>query len=309
MKITSVSAAGHDTNTPGGRPWWRRARAGLTAAAVATLLVAAQLALGAQPAAAAPATISALTYVQGRSGPDSLDKSVFLECPANQVIVGGSPILSTNTGVFARISGMRTGLLGDHGFLVVQAEEEDVNSVGNWTLFLTAVCAQRPPGYEVVPGETPFTSASKNLTVTCPAGKQLLAGFGVVQTDNRNVILDDVQPSMSLNSVTINAFEDETGFAGNWNIFATAACANPVAGQKLRFLSSEFNSASKPYTVVFCATGERAISLGGTIDSGFGQVEWVGSFVDSNSAGFLAFEDQTGFSGNWSQTAYVMCVT
>jgi hypothetical protein len=47
--------------------------------------------------------------------------------------------------------------------------------------------------------------------------------------------------------------------------------------------------------VVFCATGERAISLGGTIDSGFGQVEWAGSFIDSNSAGFLAFEDQTGF--------------
>jgi len=276
---------------------------------VAAVLVAAQLALVAQPAAAAPATISGLTIVHGASDTDSFDKSIFLECPDNQVIVGGSPIISTNPGVFARISGMWAGITGNHGFLVLLAEEEEINSPGNWVLFLTAVCAQRPPGYEIVPAPLTTSAASANVTATCPAGKQLLAGFGIVQNDERNVILDDIQPSMNLNSVTVNAFADETGVTRPWDLFATAACANPVAGLQLQFLGSALNSMNKGYTVVFCPSGKRAISRGGTIDSGFGQVEWVGSFIDSNSAGFLAFEDQTGFSGNWSQTAYVMCVT
>jgi hypothetical protein len=309
MELTSLSSALSSTErkyAPAGRPRWRRTTTALAAAAAA-MMVAAQPAFGAQPAAAATTTLSALTYVQGRSGPDSLDKSVFLECPDNQVIVGGSPIAATNTGVFARISGMWTGISGNHGFLIAQAEEEEINSPGDWTLFLTAVCAPTPPGYEIVPAETVFDSKPKSVTAACPTGKQLLAGFGLVQTDNRNAMLSGVVPSLT--SVSVSAVEDETGFAGNWNIFSTAACANPVAGLQVLPQRSATNSVNKPYTVAFCPTGKRAISLGGTVNAGAGQVEWVGAFVDSNSAGFLAFEDQTGFAGNWSQTAYVMCVT
>ena len=310
MKLTTIPAGGQHSYPRVIRSRWRPTRTGMAAAAVTIVMIAIQSVVFAAPAAAA-AALSTLTYVQGNSGNSSLDSSVFLECPANQVVVGGSAIASTTTGTIARISGYWIGTTGDHGFLVALAEEDEVGSPGNWTLFATAVCAQRPAGYEVVPGETTFNSSSdQTLTVTCPAGKQLLAGFGVVQISERNVILDDIQPSMSLNAVTIKAYEDETGYSGNWNIFATAACANPVTGLTLPFASTNTDSLPKDtYLQVSCPDGKRAISFGGTINSGLGQVEPRGAFVSSNHIGFLVSEDRNGFSGNWSSTAYATCVT
>jgi hypothetical protein len=308
--MTSTTFRETEQTHTGVRRRRRTSGAGLVAAGAAVAMIAVASFAIATPAAAAPAVLSVLTYVQGSRGPDGLDKSVFLECPANQVIVGGSEILSTNPGVFARMTGMVAGITGDHGFLTSFAEEDETGSTGNWTLFATAVCAQRPPGYEIVPAETTFTSTSpQTLTATCPAGKQLLAGFGVAQTGNHNVILDDIQPAMNMSGVTVKGFEDENGFSGTWNLFASAACATPVAGQSLFFQPSTSDSNPKPFITKACPTGKRAISFGATIDSGNGQVDEQAEFVDNNSAGFLAFEDRNGFSGNWSQTVYVTCVT
>ena len=35
-------------------------------------------------------------------------------------------------------------------------------------------------------------------------------------------------PDPALTNVTVTAFEDETGFAGNWNATAWAICSHPL---------------------------------------------------------------------------------
>jgi hypothetical protein len=295
------------------------------ARAVLTVLAATVVALSGTPSASAAAatrpggnlaaaTISGLTFVNAISATNSFDaKGVQAVCPVGQRVVGGSAIAFGQDGVFARLTGAFVGVNGaNQGTLTYGAEEDEVHSAGNWALTITAVCAVTPAGYEIKdsPFEGENSNASRTATATCSPGKQLLAGFGVVRVGNFNVILDDIEPSMALNSVTIRAFEDETGYPNNWFLGASAVCANPVAGLTLRFNSSATDSDPKlQETQVFCPAGTRTLSGGGTINSGFGQVDMTSLFVSSNHVNFLSREDRNGFSGNWSRTAYAICAT
>jgi len=124
------------------------------------------------------------------------------------------------------------------------------------------------------------------------------------------VILDDVRPSTNLTSVTAKAYEDETGFSNTWYLRAYAICADPVQGLTLAPpATSVLNSQNKGYTYAHCPTNRRALSVSGTINGGFGQVQMLASFVSNTHAAFFAAEDRTGFSGNWSQTTYAICAT
>ncbi|MET3422495.1 hypothetical protein BJ973_001707 [Actinoplanes tereljensis] len=265
-------------------------------------------------AALAATTISALTRVNAISATNSFDaKGVGATCPTGQRVVGGSAIAFGEPGVFVRVTGANIGVNGlDQGTLVYGAEEDETRSAGNWALTITATCAVTPPGYEI--NLSPFggenSDSSRTAVATCSPGKQLLGGFAIVSTGNFNVVLDDIQPSTSLTSVFAQAFEDENGAANTWFLTAFAICANPVAGLNVQFNSSE--TASPPAlqtTQVFCPSGTRALSGGGTINSGFGQVDSASLFVSNDHVNFSSTEDRNGFSGNWSRTAYAMCAT
>ncbi|GAA2605332.1 hypothetical protein [Paractinoplanes durhamensis] len=265
-------------------------------------------------AALAATTVSALTRVNAISATNSFDnKGVAANCPVGQRIVGGSAIAFGEPGVFVRVTGPIIGINGqDQGTIVYGAEEDETRSAGNWALTITAICAVTPPGYELI--ISPFagenSASSREATATCSPGKQMLGGFGDVSTGNFNVILDDIQPSLNLNSVTVRAFEDETGAANTWFVTAFAVCANPVAGLSVQFNSSE--TASPPAqlaTQVFCPAGTRALSGGGTINSGFGQVDSASLFVSGDHVNFSSAEDRNGYASNWSRTAYAVCAT
>jgi len=84
---------------------------------------------------------------------------------------------------------------------------------------------------------------------------------------------------------------------------ATAATASAaVPGWELVTSTSETNSHYNKWTDADCPSGKQALGGGGSISGGAGQIGMItlGSSV-------LSFEDQDGFSGNWSQTAWIIC--
>jgi hypothetical protein len=75
-----------------------------------------------------------------------------------------------------------------------------------------------------------FSSANKSLPLSCPAGKRLLGAGAGLNAGNGQVLLDDLRPSADLQSMTVNALEDQNGYSGTWSLTVHAICANPVEG-------------------------------------------------------------------------------
>ena len=164
--------------------------AGIAAATVAVAPAANARATSAAPpaqsaGAAAPALVTGLEQVTARSFDDSKDrKSVRAYCPAGKRVVGGTAIAAPEDGVFVRITNQFPYfdlVTGQQSFFDVSATEEEVSSTGDWTLVVTAVCANPLPGQMIASGFSIRSSAqSQTATATCPAGKKVLGGFGSI---------------------------------------------------------------------------------------------------------------------------------
>jgi hypothetical protein len=170
--------------------------------------------------------------------------------------------------------------------------------------------------HERVLVESPPTSASASVTATCPAGKKVVGagGFvaqagGVVPLQGQ-VLLDGIVPTSNLSGVRAEGVEDETGFAGDWRVRAVATCASPPAGLQRLAATSDTNSANKGVTVT-CPTGKRVLGAGGETNGGARQVLMRAVRPDSalKAVTVLGVEDGTGFTGNWSVTAYAICAS
>jgi hypothetical protein len=87
---------------------------------------------------------------------------------------------------------------------------------------------QGPPGVsgrEQVTVETPLSSTSKNVTVSCPAGKKVLGGGVEVGGNGRNrVTVTENKPSGD-NGWEAEAFE-AVGTQATWKVVVHAICAN-----------------------------------------------------------------------------------
>lgn len=288
-------------------------------AAIATAVLVTGVAPAPTAGAAAPLAPAPVTGLESRSAVsphNSVDvKSVQATCPDGKRIVGGSAVANADTGVSVRITNqfpsfdLFTGL---PSFFAVTATEEEVGSTGNWSLGVVVLCANPLPG-QVMASGTSIRSSDNNqsVTATCPDGKQVLGGFASIHDGANQVILDDVVPNAALTSVTAKAYEDQTGFAGTWYLVAYAICADPVLGLvRAPPKTSDYDSvANKGYTIAPCPDARRAISVSGAINDGFGQVQPIASFIGGTYGAFMANEDRNGYSGNWSQTTYTICVT
>jgi hypothetical protein len=65
-----------------------------------------------------------------------------------------------------------------------------------------------------------------------------------VNPGNGDVLIDDVRPSADLQSVTVNALEDETGTTASWTVSALAVCAFPPPGLARVSATSPLNSSN-----------------------------------------------------------------
>ena len=149
---------------------------------------------------------------------------------------------------------------------------------------------------------------SKSATVTCPTGKQVVgAAAAQTVTGQGQVRLLAARPSPDLKSVLSTFREDETGFAGSWQPSAYALCA-PLPGLVRVAKTSASSSAAKNVTAT-CPTGKRLVGLGGETAGGSGQVVIDVLRPDQalRAATVAAREDQNGFGGNWTVSAYAVC--
>ena len=163
-------------------------------------------------------------------------------------------------------------------------------------------------GIERVGVASATNSANKSATVSCPAGKKVLGAAADVTPGDGDVLIDDVRPNADLQSVTVNALEDETGTTAAWAVTAIAICAYPPPGLERVSATSPLNSTSKSAKVT-CPSGKRVLGTGADLNTFPGQVLLDDLRPDSGLTNVTvnALEDQTGNSTNWSVTAYAVC--
>jgi hypothetical protein len=155
------------------------------------------------------------------------------------------------------------------------------------------------------------STASKLATATCPAGKKVVGTGARLLGDAGQVLLDDVQPSAGLTSVTASAYEDATGYAGNWSLWAYATCANPLANQTLQTADTLPSNSVDDAVGVACPGGTKAHGLGASITGGTGRVLYGGLYpaADLTSTVAVTSEQSGGFTGNWYTRVYAICAS
>jgi hypothetical protein len=235
-------------------------------------------------------------------------KTVTVTCPSGKQVVGVAGSKSLAAGGQALVSRIRP----DSGLksATVSGREDGSGFTGNWGVTAQAFCATPLPGLERVVATSTTSSSNKTITAVCPAGKKLLGAGGEITNGSGQVVLDDLRPRSDLTGVLATGLEDGDGYAANWSVTAFAVCATPPAGLQ-RVAATSASTSNDKSVQPNCTGGKRPLGVGGEVNSGAGQVSMdlspfrvVDDFVGANAR---AFEDDTGFTGSWSVTAYAIC--
>jgi hypothetical protein len=187
-----------------------------------------------------------------------------------------------------------------------------VGVVAAGTLAVVGPASAAVPGLQYITMSTVSdSSVYKTITVPCPSGLQAIGvGYEFVGATG-SVVLDDFIPNAT--SVTVGAGEivgpgePSDGTTQNWRIKATAICANPLPGLQIVSNTSFFGPGGSRQVFADCPVGKRVVGSGAALSQGFGQVSIralgiAGTFVVAD-----AIDDEDGYSGNWSITAYAVC--
>jgi hypothetical protein len=155
------------------------------------------------------------------------------------------------------------------------------------------------------------SSSVKSVTASCPAGKRVVGAggsIGVLSGDGQ-VVMDDLRPNPTLTSVTVQGVEDETGLAEIWALAAEAVCAYPPPGLERVSATSPVDSNRVKNLTASCPAGKLVVGTGGDINNGSGQVEMddIRPNGTLTSVTVQGIEDETGYAGLWSLTAYAIC--
>ena len=180
----------------------------------------------------------------------------------------------------------------------------------------TALAAPTPahaalPGAAVSSAITPFDSEpAKTAIAFCGEGKRVTGGGGRI-TGPGHVVMTRLQPVHTNNRdrFEVSAAEDEIGTDETWSVQAFAVCADALPGQEIVSGTAADDGSSSQSAIAQCPDGKRAISGGGRITGGQGQVHL--SAVRNAPTLTLAAgqEDSTGFAGSWTVTAYLVCAS
>jgi hypothetical protein len=242
---------------------------------------------------------------------NSNDKGDLATCPSGKLVTGAGAEITGGLGEV-----MIDDLTPFSTEVLALGVEDGDGSAANWSLSIHAICATPLPGLEVVSSSSVPSSTGKTATATCPVGKRLVgpgaeidAGAGAGE-----VLLDDIRPTPGLTSVTVRAFEDETGLATDWTLTAHAVCADPPAGLELVTVAADPDSDPLSVTAT-CPAGKNLLGLGGEIDTGsslsVGQVvmDDVRPSALLTSVTVTGIEDQTGFESDWAPRAHAICAS
>jgi len=236
-------------------------------AAATTLALAAGTAVTvlAGPAAQASSGLSNVVVVTSApSGPDSVSpKAATATCPKFFTVIGAGGDISGGAGKVA-LEQVQPDLRTRS--VQVTAAETDRNPL-NWSVRARAICAPVPGGLVEKVWHSAITSADKEQTVRCPAGKTLLGfGYAVLNGNGQVVVTKDAPLDGSLNSpatkLTVGAHEED-GTAAKWRLVITLLCANPIANQLVSSNSDFIGTArAKSVETADCLNGQHATGGG-----------------------------------------------
>jgi hypothetical protein len=168
------------------------------------------------------------------------------------------------------------------------------------------------PGLQYVATHSGFDSVVyKSVTVSCPAGLRVVgAGFELTGAVG-SVVLDDFIPSTT--SVTVGAGEivgagePSDGTTASWSVGATAVCASPPPGLQIVSQPSSFGPGGARQATATCPAGKQLIGAGSSLSNGFGQISVKALDISTTAATASAIDDEDGYSGPWSVSAYAVC--
>jgi hypothetical protein len=270
----------------------------------------------ATPAAPAAASLPGLVYVGASTGSDSnVFKSINVFCPSGTTIVGGGYDINGPDGAVV-LDDFIPSPNGDHltvsaGEIVGPGEPSD-GTTANWSVSGTAICMQRPAGWQVVTQTSRFAPGpSGSITASCPFGKALIGGGESLQQGFGQISTSELR--FGDNFITASAVDDEDGFSGSWSVSAYAVCANPLPGLQIVSAAQAPSSDSPKAMLASCPGGSAILSIGWS--AGGPNAEQTNNavadlFANSHSTALvIGTEDPDGFSGNWQETASVLCAS
>jgi hypothetical protein len=273
-----------------------------TTCAVA-IAVLAGLCAAALPASAAFTNVERVSVASAQT---SAAKSITVTCPAGKKVMSAGADATPGSGDVL-IDDIRPD--ATLSSVTVRAIEDETGTTATWYVAAYAICAPPPAGLVRVAATSPSTSAGKSVTAACPAGKKVVGTGAEVNGADGQILLDGIRPTLDLTKVTVNALEDQTQTAASWTVTAYAICSAPVTGLQRVAATTASDSTGSRVGEVACPAHKVLVGLGGEINSAYGQGVLDAVFPDAalETAGFAAWEDDTGNPNSWSLTTYAIC--
>jgi hypothetical protein len=256
------------------------------------------------PGSPAMAAVPPVVIVEASSAFDSTPtKSATAECPSGTQVLGGGAG-NANGGGVVHLS--RLQALGNTDAFTASSAEHGVYAA-SWRVDVWAICGNLS-GLEYISFHTGTSSDSfRSAVAECTGDRQLISTGGRVIGGDGQVILDDLMPSATFERVTVTAYEDDNGYAGEWSLFAYGVCADPIAGLELRSESATPIDSANDIVSAECSDGKQLLGLGGSINGALGRSIYSGLVPTDSTAFVFAQELQPGYDGNWFTRAYALC--
>ncbi len=278
-----------------------RALVGLRIAAAALIATGAVLtvpALTAPASAAVPGLYATYQYTTYTSA----NKGLRVDCPSGKRLIGTAASIGGGEG---QVRWDQITPYSDH--LYVHASEDGDGYTYTWSLSATVICADPPPGYEIVSNTSTTTSDQYNsVAADCTGDNQLLGmGFGINGGPGQ-VGIDDFKATGPTRA-TGWAYEDGNGYSGTWSLTMYAICADPLPGYEIVQVQGGSQSATSSTLSASCSSGNKLVGGGGQVDGGEGQVILEDFSQAPTSYSVKAYEDQDGTTASWHLHAYAIC--
>jgi hypothetical protein len=180
--------------------------------------------------------------------------------------------------------------------------------------------APAAPAAAALPGLTYVSAQSqqdstvfKSITIFCPAGLTVVGGGYQISGPDGAVVLDDFIPSPDGDRLTVSAGEivgpgePSDGTTANWFIVGTATCMQRPAGWQVVSQTSRFAPGPSGSITASCPFGKALIGAGESLQQGFGQISTSELRFGDNFVTASAVDDEDGYSGSWSVSAFAVC--
>jgi hypothetical protein len=229
--------------------------------------------------------------------------------PGKRVIGGGARLLSAQHVVLTRQEPVHDPSTRDS--YVVEASEDQTGFAGAWALNAYAICADPPPGLEIINKTTsaPQGAFHHQETAHCPDGKFVIGAGGRIDGGQGQVDLGTINQGVARS--TAAGTTDPDGFDGTWSVTAFVVCVTPNPFSDLHIARDQTapDSTDTKFMTISCPSDKRV--TGGTAFSGSpGVIESVTPDADRRRIEVKARDNSlTPGTGGWDLNVVAFCAS